>query len=709
MAAKGGLASDITVGDCLELVKAGREAFPGVSVNGRHSPFFYQMLHALGVFPPGAPPTVRMFASVITGKLDAGQLVDRYDLACRPVRDLLADYLRERQPGVDYITLNGLSAVLALWFWKDLETHHPGISSLRLPPDIAAAWKQRLQVRAAPAGGEATAERYSAGDVLSRVRAFYLDLAEWAEEDPAQWGPWAVPCPVRASDIQHRQRAARRKARMDQRTRERLPVLPALCAAVARNRQEAAARLQAGAAAAPGELFTPAGVTLRRTVLAARRSARTWAEDPETGKRRDLTREESDAFWAWATVEVLRTTGIRAEELTELSHHSLVQYRLPSTGELIPLLSVAPSKTDEERLLVISPELADVLSAIICRIRRTDGSVPAIPAYDPREKTWNPPMPLLFQRPYGLEIRPIPDSGIRALLATAITAAAITGTGGRPLHFTPHDFRRVFATDAILNGMPPHIAQLILGHRDINTTMGYKAVSPRKPSTATAPSSPAAASCAPARNTAPPPTPNGKSSSATSSAASSPSATAEEPTEPAASTSTAASAAPPAHRPSPAAPARGDPRQPHRPHRRSRTRRLDRRSGRTAGQPHRRRGETRPGRRHHRPPQRRRPRHPRLPRHRRSHRHPAGPAMTRQPGRAPAIRLPAAQAADLTALLTTLDEFIRSSPRVTAELRRFLAGRGSRFPGHDASLLTDTLSFTALAFRAPAADIHEHL
>jgi hypothetical protein len=32
----------------------------------------------------------------------------------------------------------------------------------------------------------------------------------------------------------------------------------------------------------------------------------------------------------------------------------------------------------------------------------------------------------------------------------------------------------VFTTDAILNGMPPHIAQLILGHDDINTTMGYK-------------------------------------------------------------------------------------------------------------------------------------------------------------------------------------------------------------------------------------------
>ena len=31
-----------------------------------------------------------------------------------------------------------------------------------------------------------------------------------------------------------------------------------------------------------------------------------------------------------------------------------------------------------------------------------------------------------------------------------------------------------------MNGMPPHIAQLILGHRDINTTMGYKAVYPEE-------------------------------------------------------------------------------------------------------------------------------------------------------------------------------------------------------------------------------------
>jgi integrase len=266
---------------------------------------------------------------------------------------------------------------------------------------------------------------------------------------------------------------------MDARTRERLPALPALAAAADRNRKDAAARLEAARATAPGGTFTAGGQQLRRALL-AHPSPRTWAEEPASGERRDLTREEDHAFWAWAVIEVLRHTGIRVEELTELSHHSLVQYRLPATGELVPLLAIAPSKTDAERLLVISPELADALSAIITRIRRPDGTVPLAAAYDTHERTWNPPMPLLFQRPAGLEDRPIAIGSIRDLLTNALAGAGITGTDGKPLIFKPHDFRRIFTTDAILNGMPPHIAQLILGHHDINTTMGYKAVYPQE-------------------------------------------------------------------------------------------------------------------------------------------------------------------------------------------------------------------------------------
>ena len=61
-----------------------------------------------------------------------------------------------------------------------------------------------------------------------------------------------------------------------------------------------------------------------------------------------------------------------------------------------------------------------------------------------------------------------------ALADTGLTDAA----DGSPLNYTPHDFRRVFITDAIMNGLPPHIAQVIAGHRDINVTLGYKAIYP---------------------------------------------------------------------------------------------------------------------------------------------------------------------------------------------------------------------------------------
>jgi len=485
MAAKGGNIRDITPGDCLELLKTSREVFPGPTRSCRHSPLIYQLLYSAGVFPAEVPATVRMFNPCFAGQLSVEQLVDRYNLACRPVRDLLVDYLRERQPAIDYSTLTGLATALALWFWKDLEKHHPGIDSLQLSPDIAAAWKQRIRtkiVRSTNHAGETvetTVERDTTADVLMTVRSFYLDLAQWAYDDPARWAPWAVPCPIRPDDVQHKKMASRRKARMDQRTRERLPVLPVLVDAVERERKAAAARLDSVNNAEPGELFTVDGVTLRRARL-VRPSQRVWAEDPATGRRRDLIRDEDNAFWAWAAVEVLRMTGIRIEELTELTHHSLVQYHRPTTGELVPLLQVAPSKTDEERLLVISPELADVLSAIVCRIRNPDGSVPLVVAYDQYEKVWNPPMPLLFQHEVALENRPIPISGIRILIRDALARSGLTDAGGRPLDFLPHDFRRLFTTDAIMNGMPPHIAQILLGHKDINTTMGYKSVYPEE-------------------------------------------------------------------------------------------------------------------------------------------------------------------------------------------------------------------------------------
>ncbi|MGH3446926.1 MAG: tyrosine-type recombinase/integrase [Nocardioidaceae bacterium] len=480
LAGKGGTLADITTGDVLEFLDLEAQA-RGTSVGATH--LFYRTLHAMGVFEADAPATLRELRT--DGQRTPEEMIDRFDLACRPVRDLLVEYLRERQPALDYTSLQSLANFLGGLFWADLERHHPGIDSLHLPAEVASGWKQRLRTvpktTRSPDGRriQTLVPRINYRECLTPVRAFYLDLAHWAVEDPARWAAWVAPCPVGSEEINRRKDKRHRKSRMDARTRERLPVLPTLVRAVDQHRKDTAALLEEARRTPPGATVTAASKTLIRLAPSRSAATKTWAEDPATGERRDLGREEDHAFWAFAIVEVLRATGIRIEELTELSHHSLIQYRLPTTGEVVPLLQIAPSKTDTERLVVVSPELADVLSTIIQRLRGVDGSIPLVAGYDVRERVWSPPLPLLFQRRFGFEQRAIATHTIRAMLHAAIEHAGILDpTTGEPLRFTPHDFRRLFITEAVLGGLPPHIAQVIAGHRDINVTMGYKAVYP---------------------------------------------------------------------------------------------------------------------------------------------------------------------------------------------------------------------------------------
>ncbi|MEU6896006.1 tyrosine-type recombinase/integrase [Streptomyces sp. NPDC046557] len=80
-------------------------------------------------------------------------------------------------------------------------------------------------------------------------------------------------------------------------------------------------------------------------------------------------------------------------------------------------------------------------------------------------------MPFLFQRRYGTEDRPLTRSYIRECLLATSQSAQIT-VAGDPLEWRPHDFRRIFVTDAIRFGLPPHIAAKICGHAALDTTMG---------------------------------------------------------------------------------------------------------------------------------------------------------------------------------------------------------------------------------------------
>ena len=281
-----------------------------------------------------------------------------------------------------------------------------------------------------------------------------------------------------------------------------------------------------------------------------------------------------------------------------------------------------------------------MLATIVTRIRDEHGAVPLAVAYDYHERIWNPPIPLLFQRRFGGETRPIGGPAIRELVNGALSGTGMTDASGRPLRFTPHDFRRIFITDAIMHGMPPHIAQLVAGHHDINTTMGYKAVYPRgihrrpprihHPAPRATPlrGIPHANRRGMAGVPRPLRTPQGRPRRLRPRL--------PDTMHPRKRLHPLRPATP---RPCPAPPPGRHPRQPARPHSRSPPARLARRSRRTQNQRRRGHHQTRPARRTGRPPRHRRaPGHTRIPPNSRPHRHNPGqpPCQQGNPVTAPA-------------------------------------------------------------------------
>ena len=173
LACKGGRVGDITVGDCVELVDTLRQVH---ARGGQKKVDFYLRLRTIGIFPDDAPHTIRAFGQA-TVRLTIEELVDRYPLRCRPIRDLLVDYLRERQPSLDFASIDAISRSLAGLFWARIEAIAPGIDTLQLPQDIIRTWKEDLATKkrtitnAAGEQIEVATPRLNAKDELLRVRS----------------------------------------------------------------------------------------------------------------------------------------------------------------------------------------------------------------------------------------------------------------------------------------------------------------------------------------------------------------------------------------------------------------------------------------------------------------------------------------------------------------------------------------------------------
>lgn len=172
-------------------------------------------------------------------------MVDFYGLSCPDVRNLIIRYVAERAPAIGYSTTRQLIWKLVKRFWKDLEEHQPGIDSLHLSCDVAQAWKKRM-------GHDNPDRPYEGYSVLFAVRAFYLDISQWALHD-AYWARWAAQCPVSLQDTKGVAKHPKHvTARMHQKVRQLAPLLPQLMSSFEERLRFQQEFIDRARAAAPG-------------------------------------------------------------------------------------------------------------------------------------------------------------------------------------------------------------------------------------------------------------------------------------------------------------------------------------------------------------------------------------------------------------------------------------------------------------------------
>lgn len=365
-------------------------------------------------------------------------------------REVTRLYLEAYQVRISsrYSTLRSKLQGLAR-FWRFMKASFPAIASTAdvrpehiqayIPHSLASA---RANSRSGPSGvGQGST---TANHDLATIRTFFSDIASWSLEEASPFRSYAPPAPpLTFRDTQ--------VAEISQAYRQ----------------QEAA--------------MTRRIIDLEREMPKVRALAHElWqsARDEVTrSDSREAWRAEAIAFWNWAFLELLVQSGLRIEEAHNLTVFDILR-RTDNLGRAYFLLHIEPSKFDKARLIPIGDSLGKVLSEIIIHVKRFYGRdhVPPIDHFDFHQQQPLPRAPYLLQgrtRPHM-----IGRSTIRAGVVELSRKAGAQRHDGRPLDIAPHDCRRVFASEHLNNGTPPHVLRALLGHERLDTVMIYAKLYP---------------------------------------------------------------------------------------------------------------------------------------------------------------------------------------------------------------------------------------
>lgn len=368
-----------------------------------------------------------------------------------PFAETVAVYLETyaRRLSDVYATLRHKSRSLA-HFFTYITTHHPHVTSCaEITPAHARGFipyaleLARTVQRASDRKG--TNDRTTAYSWMIDVRTFFADLSTWAAEAGS---PLAGHAPSQVILARHDLLdAGYIKARKRQRAQVTETVLD----------------LQR-------EMPNIRAFALRRW-HDAEHALTAHPDQPQ------LVTAERGAFWDWALLELLLTSGLRVEEALELTTLDILKRSLAG-GEIYYLLHVKPSKFGRARVLPIGNQLGTVIAEIIRHLKtfyNTD-HVPFVDRRDEHEKRPLPRAPYLLQGLRG----PVTftSTTVRSRLGWLSLNAGATHADGHPIKLTPHDCRRLFASEHLNAHTPVHVIQALLGHATIDTVMIYAKLYP---------------------------------------------------------------------------------------------------------------------------------------------------------------------------------------------------------------------------------------
>jgi integrase len=366
-----------------------------------------------------------------------------------PFREVVGLYLEHyaRRHSDCYPTLRAKARALAHFFTWLRETHTDVVSCAQITPAQARGFVGHAleHARAVQRGRVKGEDTTTAHAWLVDVRGFFADICTWASDEDS---PFAEHAPAMVPLTRHD--------------------------LLDRGFKQARRRSQAR--------MTGIVLDLEREIPNIRAFAlRRWHETQQTlaTNTTDPTLQHAEriAFWDWAFLELLLTSGLRIEEACELTTFDVLKRHLPD-GRVYYLLHIKPSKFDRARVIPIGDQLGRVIAEIIRHVRAFHGTdhVPACDRRDEHEKRSLPRAPYLLQsrtHPCALN-----TNTIRGRLRALSLAAGARHADGTPLELTPHDCRRVFASEHLNAHTPVHVIQALLGHATVNTVMIYAKLYP---------------------------------------------------------------------------------------------------------------------------------------------------------------------------------------------------------------------------------------